>query len=311
MLKILKRLWGRRNRLIDRIPDLKGKVLADEPLAKKNWLGVGGPAEVYVEPADVMDLMRLMKAVPDEPLTILGAGSNVLVLDGGVPGVTVRLGKNFAQIRVEGDRLICGAGALLKDVARVAEKNNLSGFEFLSGIPGTVGGAVRMNAGAFGQSFGDRMVRLTSLMGNGNLSEIDTQKMAIFEYRRCYLPEDWIFLEVALKGDRVTDPAVIREKMLAYKKKREESQPQGVRTAGSTFKNPDGLMAWKLIDKAGLRGFRVGGAVVSNKHANFLVNDKGASAKDIEALGEKIQRQIRQKYGVRLEWEIKKIGVRK
>ena len=311
MLKILKRLLGRRNRLIDRIPDLKGKVLADEPLAKKNWLGVGGNAEVYVEPADVMDLMRLMKAVPEVPLTILGAGSNVLILDGGVPGVTVRLGKNFAQIRVEGDRLICGAGALVKDVARVAEKNNLSGFEFLSGIPGTVGGAVRMNAGAFGQSFGDRMVRLTSLMGNGNLSEIDARKMAIFEYRRCCLPEDWIFLEVALQGERVKDPAVIREKTATYKKKREEAQPQGVRTAGSTFKNPDGLMAWKLIDKAGLRGFRVGGAVVSEKHANFLVNDKGASARDIENLGAEIQRRIRQKYGVRLEWEIKKIGVRK
>ena len=310
MLTWLKHLFHH-HRLMYRIPKLRGKIIEDAPLAHHTWFGVGGPAEVYVEPADSADLSKLIKAVPDEPLTILGAGSNVLILDGGIPGITVHLGKPFSGIKVDGDTLVCGAGASVMEVARVAEKNNIAGFEFLSGIPGSVGGAVRMNAGAFKQSLSDRMVKLTAMTGNGDISEIDPKELSIFEYRRCYLPDDWIFLEVILKGKKMPNAEKIHAKMLDYKKKRESSQPVGVRTAGSTFKNPDGLMAWKLIDKAGLRGFRVGGAVVSKKHANFLINDKGASARDIENLGEEIRRQVKQKQGVNLEWEVKKLGVHK
>ncbi|MDY6407359.1 MAG: UDP-N-acetylmuramate dehydrogenase [Pseudomonadota bacterium] len=299
-----------KNRLMLRMPRLRGRVVHDEPMAKKTWFGVGGKAEIYVEPADASDLSRLIKALPDEPLTVLGAGSNVLILDGGIPGITVHLGKPFSYIRVKGNKLVCGAGATLREVAKAAEKNKITGLEFLSGIPGSVGGAVRMNAGAFKQSLSDRMVALKAMTGNGDISEINPQEMSIFEYRKCYLPDDWIFLEVVLEGQRVKNAAVIRDKMAEYKKKREATQPQGVRTAGSTFKNPDGLMAWKLIDKAKLRGARVGGAVVSDKHANFLINDKGATANDIEMLGEKIRQKVHQEQGVKLEWEVKKLGVR-
>ena len=310
MFKWLKHLFHR-NRLIRRIPPIKGKILKDEPLARKTWFGVGGPAEIYVEPADALDLSKLIKALPDEPLTILGAGSNVLILDGGIPGITIHLGKPFATIKVVGNKIICGAGAAVRDIAKVAEKNKITGFEFLSGIPGSVGGAVRMNAGAFGQSLSNVLISLTAMTANGDISEIDPKQMGIFEYRKCYLPDDWIFLEVTLEGHKVRNADSIRKKMQEYKKKREESQPQGVRTAGSTFKNPDGLMAWKLIDKANLRGFRVGGAVVSDKHANFLINDKGATAEDIETLGEEIRKRIQTEQGVHLEWEVKKLGVRK
>ena len=155
------------------------------------------------------------------------------------------------------------------------------------------------------------MIALKSMTGNGDISDIDPKQMNIFEYRKCYLPEDWIFLEVILQGEKVKNGDDIRAKMQQYKKKREASQPQGVRTAGSTFKNPDGLQAWKLIDKAGLRGFRVGGAVVSEKHANFLINDKGATAADIENLGEKIREKVKKEQGVHLEWEVRRLGVRK
>lgn len=309
MLKWFKRLFHH-NRLIQRLPVIKGVVLEDEPLEKKNWFGVGGPAEIYVEPADIPDLMRLMKKLPDEPLTVLGAGTNVLILDGGVPGITIHLGKPFSYIKVKGNRLICGAGASVMEVAKVAEKNDISGFEFLSGIPGSVGGAVRMNAGAFSQSIGDKMLYLTAMTGNGDVSDIDTKETNIFEYRKCYLPNDWIFLEVVLEGQKVKDSKCIRDKMAEYKRKRESAQPQKVRTAGSTFKNPDGLQAWKLIDKAGLRGARVGHAVVSEKHANFLINEGGATAKDIEELGEKVRRIVKKESGIQLEWEVKKVGVR-
>ncbi len=311
MLSCLAKLFQKKSRLLDRLPPLSGIILQNEPLAKKNWFGVGGNAEIYFEPANIPDLARLIKAFPDEPLTVLGAGSNVLILDGGIPGITVHLGRSFSHIRVEGDTLICGAGASVMEVARVAEKNQITGFEFLSGIPGSVGGAIRMNAGAFQQAISDRMENLTAMTGNGDLAEINPKQMGIFEYRKCYLPDDWIFLEVVLKGKKISKPEVIRNKMVEYKKKRESSQPQGVRTAGSTFKNPDGLMAWKLIDKSGLRGYRVGHAVVSEKHANFLINEGGATAKEIEMLGEKIRKIVRKEQGVQLDWEIKKLGIRK
>ncbi len=311
MIKWLRRLVFRRVSVVDRLPELKGKVIENEPLAKKTWFGVGGAAEVYIEPANVDDLSLLLKQFPDEPLTILGAGSNLLIRDGGIPGVTVKLGKPFAGIRVEGNRLICGAAAMLMEVARVAEKHKISGFEFISGIPGSVGGGIRMNAGAYRQALADRLVSLTVVMANGEVTELDPHEMDVFGYRQCYLPTDWIFVEAVFAGTIMSDADEIKKRMAEYKKHRESSQPQGVRTAGSTFKNPDGLMAWQLIEKAGLRGAKVGGAVVSEKHANFLINTGNATAADIEALGEMIRHKVKKKCGVRLEWEIKKLGVEK
>ncbi len=311
MIKWLSRLFDRKPRLLDRLPPLSGQVVENEPIGRKTWFGVGGPATVYFEPADVSDLSMLIRFLPDEPLTVLGAGSNVLIRDGGIPGITVHLGKPFASVRVEGNKIICGAAASVMEVARVAERHKLSGFEFLSGIPGSVGGAIRMNAGAFKQSMSDRLISVLVMMANGEVTEIDPREMDVFAYRQCYLPNDWIFLEAVMQGTLVDDVEEIRSKTAEYRKKREASQPQGVRTAGSTFKNPDGLMAWKLIENAGFRGARVGGAVVSDKHANFLINTGNATAKDIETLGEKIRKKVQETQGVTLEWEVRKLGVDK
>lgn len=305
------RIFKRHSLLWKRLPKLRGVIREDEPLAKKNWFGVGGPAELYFEPADEADLSLFVQSYPDEPMTILGAGSNVLIKDGGIPGLTVHLGKAFSYIHIKGNKLVCGGGALLVDVAKVAEKNNISGFEFLSGIPGSIGGAVRMNAGAFGQSVSEIMTSVSAVMPNGKIAKLNPQKEELFEYRKCYMPTDWIFTEVTLKGKKVKNPEVIRSKMELYKQKREETQPKKVRTAGSSFKNPMGLSAGRLIEKAGLKGARVGDAVVSEKHANFIINVGNATAKDIEKLGEKIIHTVQKKQGITLEWEIKKIGVDK
>ncbi len=303
------RLRHRKSALIDRLPPLSGVVSEHVPLARKTWFGVGGAAEVYIEPADVTDLSVLIRCLPDEPVTVLGAGSNVLIRDGGIPGIVVKLGKPFAEIRIDGNRLICGAAASVMEVARVAERNNIAGFEFLCGIPGSVGGALRMNAGAHGQAVFDRLERLTAVTGAGEIVDIDPHGMDVFGYRQCHLPSDWIFVEAIFSGDMVADAASIREKTAEYKKHREATQPQGVRTAGSTFKNPEGLAAWRLIEKAGMRGARVGGAVISDKHANFIINTGGATAADIEALGEQVRAAVLKKCGVVLEWEVKKLGV--
>lgn len=306
-------LWSflrrRKGALIDRLPPLSGTVAEDVPLARKTWFGVGGTAEVYVEPADVTDLSTLIRYLPNEPLTVLGAGSNVLIRDGGIPGIVVKLGKPFATIQVTENRLICGAGASVMEVARIAEKNKIAGLEFLCGIPGSVGGALRMNAGAHGQAVFDRLEKLTAVTGAGEIVDINPHEMDVFGYRQCHLPSDWIFVEAVFVGEVVESVDGIREKIASYKKHRESSQPQGVRTAGSTFKNPEGLAAWRLIEKAGMKGARVGGAVISDKHANFIINTGGATAADIENLGEQVREAVFKKCGVTLEWEVKKLGV--
>ncbi len=305
----LRRCFPKKVPLINQLPPLAGKVVENEPMKKHTWFGVGGPAFVYVEPADVADLERLIRFLPDVPLTVIGAGSNVLVRDGGIPGVTVHLGKPFAGVRLDGDKLVCGAGALVTEVARAAEKNGIAGFEFLCGIPGSVGGAVRMNAGAHGFSIDSVLVSLTVIDKNGDVQTIDPKALGGFSYRQCHLPADWIFVEAVFQGQKVADASVITAKMKEYRAKREKTQPTGVRTAGSTFKNPVGLSAWQLIERAGMRGAKVGGAVVSDKHANFLINTGTATAKDIETLGQQIQQAVLEKEGVRLEWEVKKMGV--
>lgn len=310
MRNIFKKIFQKNLNLIDSLPPLRGKVIADFPLKKKSWFGVGGNAEVYVEPADIDDLSRLLQFMPRVPVTILGGGSNVLIRDGGIPGITIHLDKTFSKIRVEEDKIICDAGVSLMELARVAAKQGLSGFEFLSGIPGTIGGAVRMNAGAFGGTVEDVLVSLTVVTGEGDIQEIDPFETEVFGYRMCYLPSDWVFVRAVFKGQK-GDKAEIAHKMAEYKKKRENNQPKGVKTAGSTFKNPSGIQAWALIDKAGLRGARVGGAVVSEKHANFLINTGDATAKDIETLGEMIRTKVWETSGIELEWEVKKLGIEK
>lgn len=308
----LSRFFNRQTDIINTLPTVRGKLTQNEPMAKKNWFGVGGPAQIYFEPADVEDLVLLIKKLPLIPLTILGAGSNVLIRDGGIPGITVKLGKAFTSIRIEDDKLICKAGALLMDVSRIAEKNNISGLEFVCGIPGTVGGGVRMNAGAYGVCLKDRLFSLTVMTKEGEVQILEQDELSeAFAYRKCYLPSEWIFLEAVFKGKKEADSVLISEKMREYKRKREAGQPIGVRTAGSTFKNPEGTPAWQLIEKAGMRGARVGGAFVSDKHANFLINKGNATAKDIETLGNQVQEQVLQKEGIALEWEVKKIGVEK
>ncbi len=310
MKHIFKKIFKSKPTLVDALPLLRGKVVANYPLNKKTWFGVGGCAEVYVEPADINDLCHLLQCMPAVPLTILGGGSNVLIRDGGIPGITVHLGKEFHTIKFDGTTVICDGGVPLMELARAAAKQGVSGFEFLSGIPGTVGGAVRMNAGAHGRCLQDVLTSLTVITGEGEMCEIDPNETEMFGYRKCYLPSDWIFVRAVFKGSK-GDCADIAATMATYKQQRQNNQPVGVKTAGSTFKNPQGLQAWALIDKAGFRGYRKGGAMVSDKHTNFLINLGDASAKDIEDLGEEIRQKVWNDFGVELEWEVKKMGIEK
>lgn len=306
----LKSTFPRKENLLKRLPPVRGKLSADEPLSKKNWFGVGGCAQVYFEPADTADLALMIRQMPPVPFTILGAGSNVLIRDGGIPGITIHLGTPFSQIQVQDDLLICGAGAKVMDVSRTAEKNSLSGFEFLCGIPGSVGGGIRMNAGAYGHQIQEQLVSLTVVTHEGDIRTLNQEELAnAFVYRKCLLPAEWIFTQAVFKGERVSDKTIISERMARNREKREQGQPIGVRTAGSTFKNPDGMSAWQLIERAGMRGARRGDAEVSQKHANFIINNGRATAKDIEELGEEIRAKVFEKEGIRLEWEVKKLGV--
>ena len=309
--RFLKNFKNKNDSLVSSLPKVRGVLLFNEPLSKKNWFGVGGAADVYFEPADIDDLKTMILNLKSVPITLLGAGSNVLIRDGGIPGLTIKLGKAFSKIEVvEDDKLIVKAGALVMDVSRVAQKNSISGFEFLCGIPGSLGGGIRMNAGAYGSSLFDVLEKLTVLTKEGHIKEFQKDELLdAFSYRCCHLPSDWIFLEAVLKGKKETDNQLITERMNLNKQKRDAGQPKGVRTAGSTFKNPQGLSAWQLIEKSGMKNAKVGGAVVSDKHANFLINTGKATAKDIETLGEKIRQVVLEKEGVSLEWEVKKLGV--
>ncbi|MBO7243735.1 MAG: UDP-N-acetylmuramate dehydrogenase [Alphaproteobacteria bacterium] len=309
--RVLKNFKKKNDSLIASLPKVRGVLLFNEPLSKKNWFGVGGPAEVYFEPADTDDLKVMISNLKSVPITILGAGSNVLIRDGGIPGVTIRLGKSFSTIELIGeDKFRVKAGALVMEISRMAQKNSISGFEFLCGIPGSLGGGIRMNAGAYGSSLFDVLESITVLTKEGHVKEFQKEELFdAFSYRCCHLPSDWIFLEAVLKGKKETDSQIITERMNLNKQKREAGQPKGVRTAGSTFKNPQGLSAWQLIEKSGMKNAKVGGAVVSDKHANFLINTGKATAKDIETLGEKIRQKVFEKEGVSLEWEVKKLGV--
>ena len=291
----------------DELPPVRGGLRRDVPLAPLTWLRVGGPAELVVNPADADDLARFLAALlPDIPVLPLGVGSNLLVRDGGIRGVVVRLGGPLARIEIEGDLVIAGAGALDQRTAQVAQRAGRAGLEFLIGIPGTVGGAVRMNAGAFGGETKDRLLWIEALDRAGRPHRVEPPEIG-FAYRRSSLPADWIVLRAAFRTD-ADDPAAILARMEAIKAERESAQPLRVATGGSTFKNPAGHKAWRLIDAAGCRGLRLGAAMVSEKHCNFLINTGGAQAAEIEALGELVRRRVRESQGVALEWEIVRVG---
>ena len=297
----------RHQRLIDRLPPVRGRVSENAPLAGVTWFRVGGPAEVLFRPADIDDLAAFLAQKPaDVPVTVIGVASNLLVRDGGVPGVVVRLGRGFAAIEVRGTSVAAGAAVLDLNVAIAARDAGLARLEFLSGVPGTIGGSLRMNAGAYGSEIKDVLVHAEALDPTGGRHELTLAQMQL-SYRHCGVPEDWIFVGATLEGI-ADDPAEIQRRMAEIERERSASQPIRSRTGGSTFANPPGHKAWELIDGAGCRGLRRGGAMVSEKHANFLINTGEASAADIEGLGEEVRRRVFERFGIALEWEIRRIG---
>ncbi len=294
--------------LLERLPAVRGRLTEGASLAKVTWFRVGGPAEILFKPADVADLQAFLAGCPaDVPVTVLGVGSNLLVRDGGIPGVVVRLGRAFAEIRTEGQKVYAGSAALDLNVALAARAAGIGGLEFLSGIPGTIGGACRMNAGAYGSELSAVFVAATALDRKGELRRLDKSAMG-FTYRHSAVPEDWIFCGAELAG-HADDPAQIQRRLNEIQAAREESQPVRARTGGSTFVNPRGGKAWQLVDQAGCRGLTLGGAMVSEKHCNFLINTGSATAAEIEALGEMVRRRVMETSGIELAWEIKRIGV--
>lgn len=296
--------------LMARLPPVRGRLSAGAIMADVTWFRVGGAAEVMFRPADRDDLVAFLKARPaDVPVTVLGVGSNTLVRDGGIPGVVIRLGRGFVDIDVDGTDIIAGAGAPDINVAMSAQRAGIGGLEFLRGIPGTIGGGLRMNAGAYGREFRDILVWAEAVDPAGNLHRLSPSDMQ-FGYRHCGIPEDWIFTAARLKGE-AGDRTEIQARMDEIQAAREDSQPIRSRTGGSTFANPEGHKAWQLIDAAGCRGLVVGDAQVSEQHCNFLINRGNATATDLETLGETVRERVKASSGVELRWEIRRIGLPK
>jgi UDP-N-acetylmuramate dehydrogenase len=291
------------------MPQLRGRLLPNEPLAPLTWFRVGGPAQVLFMPEDEADLAYLLAHLPaDIPVTVIGLGSNLIVRDGGVPGVVVRLGRGFSDVTVE-DGLRIRTGTAVPDVkvARAAQDAGIAGLAFLRGIPGAIGGALRMNGGAYGGETKDALIEARAVDRRGNVRVFSNGDMH-YSYRHCGAPDDVIFTEAVFAGTP-GDPAVIAADMDKITESREATQPIKSRTGGSTFKNPPGQKAWQLIDAAGCRGLKVGDAQVSEMHCNFLINLGSATAADIETLGETVRARVRETSGVDLDWEIKRIGV--
>ena len=295
-------------RLIDRLPTVRGELAEGVPLYKFAWFRVGGPAEVLFQPADRDDLAGFLRDKPEDvPVTVVGVASNLLIRDGGLPGVVIRLGRAFADVSFEGDIVTAGAGALDIQVARACRDAGLAGLEFLCGVPGTIGGALRMNAGAYEKEVSDVIVDAEALDENGTPHRLKPADLG-YSYRHCGLPENWIFTSGRFRGV-AGESAEIAARMEEISQAREESQPIRTRTGGSTFTNPPGHKAWQLVDQAGCRGLKRGGAMVSEKHCNFLVNTGGATAADIEGLGEEVRRRVHETSGIDLHWEIRRIGI--
>ena len=295
------------NSILKQLPKMRGSYTLNDPMARHTWFGVGGPADIIFSPLDEDDLASFLAACPlDIPIVPVGAGSNLLVRDGGVAGVVIKLGTHFKKIQHNGACIIAQTGATDANVARYAQKAGIAGLEFLIGIPGTIGGGLRMNAGSYGSEFKDITIRAHGLDRHGSKFTINTAEMGM-AYRHNNAPEDWIFTSTELHGTK-GDISTIRVRMKEIITNRGDAQPQGVRTGGSTFANPEGGKAWQELDKAGCRGLRVGGAQVSEKHCNFLINTGGATAKDIETLGETVRKSVMEGGGPTLRWEIRRIG---
>ena len=293
------------------MPAVRGKLTPNAPLGPLVWFKSGGSAEWLFEPADEKDLVQFLRDLdPDMPVMALGLGSNLIVRDGGVPGVVVRLGKAFAKIdQPDAVTLRCGGGASGILVSSTARDAGIAGLEFLRGIPGTVGGFVRMNGGAYGREVSDILVSARVVLHDGTVEEWPLDKLG-YTYRHSEVPEGAVVVEATFRGTP-GKPEAIGAEMDAIARAREESQPLRSRTGGSTFKNPPGHKAWALVDAAGCRGLRVGDAQVSEKHCNFLLNLGSAASADIEALGEEVRRRVKAQSDIMLEWEIQRVGVTK
>jgi UDP-N-acetylmuramate dehydrogenase len=291
----------------DRLPKVRGRLSRDEPLAPLTWLRVGGPADVLFLPADEDDLAQFLSALdPAVPVMTLGVGSNLLVRDGGIDGVIIRLGKPFAAVEAEGARLTAGAAALDAAVARAAARAGIAGLEFYAGVPGTIGGAVAMNAGCYGAETKDVLVEAHGLDRAGR--PVAFREPAAFTYRHGWGAEADVVVTRAVFQGTPDDPAAVEARIAEITARREQSQPIREKTGGSTFKNPPGHSAWKLVDAAGYRGKPHGGAMFSPLHANFLINGGEATAADLEDLGDEVRAKVRAQTGVELEWEIKRLG---
>jgi UDP-N-acetylmuramate dehydrogenase len=294
--------------LKSRAPKLRGRLLSNQSLAELTWFRVGGPAQVLFMPEDEADLAYFLGGLPPEiSVMVIGLGSNLIVRDGGIPGVVVRLGRGFNEVAVDGFKIIAGPAVPDVKVARAAQEAGIAGLSFMRGIPGAIGGALRMNGGAYGGETKDLLVEARAVDRQGRIHVLTNADMH-YTYRHCGAPEDYIFTSATFAG-RPGDPAVIAAEMDKITESREATQPIKSRTGGSTFKNPPGHKAWQLIDAAGCRGLIVGGAQVSELHCNFLINLGAATAADIENLGEMVRKRVKDKSGVELDWEIKRLGV--
>lgn len=294
--------------MIEALPELRGSLSSGALLSELTWFRVGGPAQVLFRPADEADLAYFLKTIDaDLPVRVIGLGSNSLVRDGGVKGVVVRLARGFSHVTPEdGHYLRVGTAVPDVKVARASADAGIAGLAFYRGIPGCIGGALKMNAGAHGTETKDTLIEARAVDRNGDIHVVSLADMGL-TYRHSAVPDDWIFTEALYQG-AAGDPDKIREEMAEVADYRETHQPTRERTGGSTFKNPPGESAWQLVDAAGMRGFRVGGATVSEKHCNFLINDRDATAEDIETLGETVRSRVKVNSGIELQWEIKRVG---
>lgn len=308
---MFEKLFGEKDELIKTLPEVRGKYIERAKLSKHTWFGVGGPAEVLFLPEDETDLKNFLLRKPQAvPVTIIGGGSNLLIRDGGIPGVVIKLdAPAFQKISFNGVEVTVGAGLKNSDLKKELIERGIGGLEFICSVPGRIGGLLRTNAGCFNRSVSDVFVKAHIMNEWGEIYEVEAADFN-FSYRMSLFPENWIILDVTLRGVISTAENVKKtiEEQLEYRKAR---QPINKKTAGSTFKNPEGLVAWKLIDEAGCRGMKVGGAEVSDMHCNFLINNGNATAEDLEKLGEMIIEKVKEKTAITLEWEIRRMGVKK
>ena len=303
-------MFGKKDDILTMLPKVKGKYVKNEPMAKHTWFGVGGPAEVVFYPQDNEDLCFFMKNKPyNLPIFLIGSGSNLLVRDGGIPGVVIKLSSKFyRQWKYDKDRIICGAGMKNSELKKIMLEQNIGGLEFLVSIPGSLGGAVRTNAGCFGKELKDVLISATIVNEDGRELEVSAADFNL-GYRSSMFPEEWIITAMTLKvsPQAAKETAKIIEEQKEYRLK---TQPINAKTAGSIFKNPDGLRAWELIKNTGSDKIKVGGAAVSDVHSNFLINTGKATAQDVEDLGEAIIENVKKKTSIVLEWEVKRVGVK-